>query len=135
MIDRRRPESRRNRSERRTSDRRDGSRMPAETAIRFMRSGAASGAILHGVLQDVSPRGLRIAFDETLDIGEKLLVEVRGEDGRCFNATVEAVRIVASDDDRNHVGCEFSVAPSRKQIATLKKLATDAATDHARLCD
>lgn len=135
MINRRKPESRRAHHERRADERRDGNRMPAESAIRFMRAGSDSQEILHGVLQDVSPNGLRIAFDEALKVGDKLLVEVRGDDSRCFNATVEAVRIVETDDDRLHVGCEFCVAPSRRQIATLKELAQEASENHAGLCE
>ncbi len=103
MTNRRQPDSRRNRQERRSADRRDENRMPAETAIRFMRAGNASGEILHGVLQDVSPTGMRIAFDETLEVGDKLLIEVRGDEGRCFNATVVAKRIKETDDGRRDV--------------------------------
>ena len=120
MINRRNPHTRRNPTTRRVSDRRDGDRIPAESAVRFLRSVNREREVLHGVLHDVSAQGMGISFDEELKIGETLLIEVRGEGSRCFNATARVVRIVGTDS--NEFGCEFCVEPSRHQIATLREL-------------
>lgn len=117
-----RNQSRRFQVNRRVTDRRDQMRLPAESTIRFMLSDCNQQEVLHGPLIDVSSHGLQIVFDERLDVGETLLIEVRGDDSRCFNSTVRVMRVDETTKNYQNVGCEFCVQLSRRQIATLKQL-------------
>ncbi|GAB4138452.1 MAG: hypothetical protein Tsb009_06620 [Planctomycetaceae bacterium] len=122
MTGDRRSSHRRQSIERRVADRRDDERLPAETTIRFLRSSGNHREVLHGMLLDVSRYGLKIHFDEPLDIDETLLIEVRDEDNRCFNSTVRVRRVMQNVENGQDVGCEFCVALSTRQMETLKRL-------------
>jgi len=123
MPDRRDPDILRRARDRRTSDRRSADRHTLGAGIRFLRAGSSTEQILSGELLDVSASGIRIALDEPLAAGEKVLVEVRDHEERCFNMTAEAVWVELLEDGRHQVGCELCVDLSDRQLRTLKRFA------------
>jgi hypothetical protein len=118
MSDRRDFDDRRQRTDRRRTQ-----RHLLDAEIRFLRSGGVPNAILGGELLDVSATGLRLAIDEPLSDGEKLLIEVRDHDQVCFNLTAAVVWTETNDAGEQTVGCELCVDLSPRQYARLRQLA------------
>ena len=90
---------------RRQADRRTQPRTATETGIRVIRAGQQS-AILHGELLDASLSGLRMLFEEQLDVGDSLMVEVR-TDERVFGFPVHVMWIETNADGRFLTGVDL----------------------------
>ena len=123
MSDRRDSGARRYSADRRSTDRRSADRVAVEAGIRFLRAEHSAGQVLKGELSDVSATGVRILLEALLAVGEKVLIEVREDDERCFNMTAETVWVETLSDGRHQVGCELRVDLNARQLRTLKKLA------------
>ena len=122
MTDRRNPVPRRSVSNRRAEDRRFDERICSGVRVRFLRAGTSAGEVLHGELFDVSASGIRILFEESLRVSEKLLVEIRDEKYCCLSLTAQVVWVESTEDGRHRVGCELCVELSSKQYSLLKQL-------------
>ncbi len=132
MIDRRDTNPRRETTDRRSSDRREDPRVSPVGQIRFLRSGETVEAVLHGELLDVSQSGIQMLFDEELKDSEKLLIEVRDAEDRCFNLTAKVVWCESMENDnRFRVGCELSIELTRTQYALLRRMSVRASADAA----
>ncbi|MEX0716096.1 MAG: PilZ domain-containing protein [Planctomycetaceae bacterium] len=122
MADRRNSESRRSR-DRRVDERRVEERVPSEAGVRFLRAGTDSAIPLAGELAEVSACGLRLALEQPVSPGEKLLVEVRDRDGKCFSLQAAVVWTEAGGDgDRWLVGCELSAELSNRHFTLLREM-------------
>lgn len=118
MAERRQPPPER----RKQSDRRDYLRVPTAGRVRFLRGGLNADEVLAAELADVSHTGLRIQVDEPLVPGEPIVVEVRDEEGKCFNLLAQIVWVESEPEDRHCVGCELRVELNRRQFALLQRL-------------
>ena len=118
MIDRRTPDSRPARTDRRDVDRRLDSRDPSNIAVRFLCSGQTGNDVLSGELLDVSQCGIRLALDDEIENGQKLLIEVRDATDHRMNLTATVVWVDSLDDSRLQVGCELAVEllPSQQDL-------------------
>jgi exoribonuclease II len=126
MINRRTPKSRRATEERRDLDRRIDSRDPSNIAVRFLRSGQSGNTVLTGEILDVSQCGIRLALDDEIENGQKLLIEVRDATDHRMNLTATIVWIDSLDDSRLQVGCELAVELLPNQQDLLMSLAAPA---------
>ena len=123
MIDRRIPVPRRQDTDRRVADRRNPRRQFSDAPIRFLRAATTTAeCVLEGELLDASSSGVRLLLGGRLEVGEKLLVEVRDGDRGCFNLTAEVVWCEPADDDRFEVGCNLCVDLSARQFDYLQRL-------------
>ena len=111
---------------RRGIDRREEPRGTCETGIRFLRDGSSPNDVLTGELLDASLNGVQLLLNQQLESGDRILVEVRTENGACFNLTAQAVWADPVEDDQFRVGCELNVELSRRQFAALQEFATAA---------
>ena len=75
---------------------------------------------------DVSLSGIRVLLETPLEQGDRILAEVRGENGDCFNLAAEAVWIEYQPDRKCLVGCMLSVELTDKQFGRMQRLATRA---------
>lgn len=121
MIDRRRQISRR-----RSSDRREDLRESLATGIRFVRAGTPIREILRGEILDVSATGICLLLKDRLELADRMLVEVRGLEQRCFNLTAEVVWVERDPGGRYRTGCELRVPLTDKQQDMLQQFATAA---------
>ena len=117
MVDRRSPVDRR-----KAEERREYGRLQASAEVRFLRAGTTVDEVLSAELLDVSHNGVSIALDTPLIRGECVAIEVRSDDGHCWNLAARAVWVEIGDDDRHRVGCELRVELTRKQFLLLQQL-------------
>lgn len=124
MTDRRASTPRR-RGDRRGGDRRVEPRISSSAGIRFLRAGDEGSAPLPGGLAEVSPCGLRLTLREPVPPGEKLLIEVRDHDGRCFNLLAAVIWCEARGPHAPGdwlVGCALSAELSCRRFAVLSEM-------------
>jgi Tfp pilus assembly protein PilZ len=123
MPERRRtPPDRRRPEDRREQDRRDAPRQSSSSSLRLLRSGLNDHEVLAGELQDVSSTGVRLETDRTLNLGERVLVEIRQSGKRCFNLPAEVVWVDSKAGRRPAIGCELRLDMTRKQFALLRDM-------------
>ncbi len=127
MTDRRNSVPRRQCPDRRKGDRRQTRRESVPAPIRFLREQDGKTHVLSGQLVDASPTGVRILLDSALEQEERILIEVRGGQGECFNLAADVVWVEHQPDRRCLVGCELRVDLTKRQFARLKSLATQMA--------
>ena len=116
-------EPRRANAERRLAERRLNVRTFAESSVRFLRSGTSAGDVLRGELLDASASGIGVVFEESLQVEEKLLLEVQDDDVHCFNLTEKVVWCDERDDGLHVVGCELCVGLTDRQYEMLQAIA------------
>ena len=124
MTNRRQLSRRTPKEPRRGLDRREEPQGACETGIRFLRDGSSPIDVLTGELLDASLTGARLLLNQELGSGDRILVEVRTENGACFNLTAQIVWTEPVENDRFRVGCELCVELSRKQLTALQEFAT-----------
>jgi hypothetical protein len=125
MPERRRilpPADRRRPKDRREEDRRNAPRQVSSSRLRLLRSGLNDHEVLAGELQDVSPTGVRLETDRALNLGERVLVEIRETGKRCFNLPAEVVWVDSKAGRRPAIGCELRLDMTRKQFALLRDM-------------
>jgi hypothetical protein len=125
MPDRRRsPPDRRRPDDRREFDRRNQPRQNSHSQLRLLRSGLNVDEVLAAELCDVSKCGVRLETDRPLNLGERLLVEIREPGHRCFNLPAEVVWVEGGAKRSHAVGCELRLEMTRRQFARLRELLT-----------
>lgn len=123
MSDRRFPANRRRPDDRRSGDRRETNRLPAELTLRLLRQHEDSQRLIDGILHDASPGGVRLLLLDSIEVGDRLLIEARDSSGACLNLTAAALWIEPYVDEWIQVGCELRVDLSPRQFQLLKSLA------------
>jgi len=115
MIDRRDVQPRRQQQDRRTGDRRESRRCAQSLSVRFMCASRDVDALVHGVLQNVSPLGMQLQLDRNIQPGERMLVEVLEDERTIFNLNAEAIWSESTSGGGFRIGCELRPALTDRQ--------------------
>lgn len=82
--------------------------------------------MLAGELLDVSQCGVRLAIDDEMQSGQKLLIEVRDAIDHRLNLTATVIWVDSLEGSRLQVGCELAVDLLPHQLDLLMSLAVPA---------